>query len=104
DVFIGVSGGTVPEEAVASRAEHAFVFARANPNPEVHPDVSHKSAAVVETGRSDDPNQLTNGLAVPGIFAGAPQVRASRMTEWMIIAAAEALASVVGDDLAADYV
>ncbi|MDH6516560.1 malate dehydrogenase (oxaloacetate-decarboxylating) [Streptomyces sp. SAI-208] len=104
DVFIGVSGGTVPEAAVASMAEGAFVFAMANPNPEVHPDVAHKYAAVVATGRSDFPNQINNVLAFPGIFAGALQVRASRITEGMKIAAAEALASVVGDDLAADYV
>ncbi|MFJ1651689.1 NADP-dependent malic enzyme [Streptomyces sp. NPDC088337] len=104
DVFIGVSGGTVPEEAVASMAEGAFVFAMANPNPEVHPEVAHKYAAVVATGRSDFPNQINNVLAFPGIFAGALQVRASRITEGMKIAAAEALAGVVGDDLAADYV
>jgi malate dehydrogenase (oxaloacetate-decarboxylating) len=104
DVFIGVSGGTVPEAAVASMAEGAFVFAMANPNPEVHPDVAHKYAAVVATGRSDFPNQINNVLAFPGIFAGALQVRASRITEGMKLAAAEALAAVVGDDLAADYV
>ncbi|CAL9557261.1 NAD(P)-dependent malic enzyme [Streptomyces sp. enrichment culture] len=104
DVFIGVSGGTVAEEAVASMAEGAFVFAMANPNPEVHPDVAHKYAAVVATGRSDFPNQINNVLAFPGIFAGALQVRASRITEGMKIAAAEALAAVVGDDLAPDYV
>ncbi|MGW7257189.1 NAD(P)-dependent malic enzyme [Streptomyces sp. NPDC054834] len=104
DVFIGVSGGTVAEAAVASMAEGAFVFAMANPNPEVHPDVAHKYAAVVATGRSDFPNQINNVLAFPGIFAGALQVRASRITEGMKIAAAEALAAVVGDDLAADYV
>ncbi|KOG38168.1 NAD(P)-dependent malic enzyme [Streptomyces resistomycificus] len=104
DVFVGVSGGTVPEPAVASMAEGAFVFAMANPTPEVHPDVARKYAAVVATGRSDFPNQINNVLAFPGIFAGALQVRASRITEGMKIAAAEALASVVGDDLAADYV
>ncbi|GGY46787.1 NAD(P)-dependent malic enzyme [Streptomyces djakartensis] len=104
DVFIGVSGGTVPEDAVASMAKGAFVFAMANPNPEVHPEVAHKYAAVVATGRSDFPNQINNVLAFPGIFAGALQVRASRITEGMKLAAAEALASVVGDDLAADYV
>ncbi|MFD4787684.1 NADP-dependent malic enzyme [Streptomyces sp. NPDC058459] len=104
DVFVGVSGGTVSEEAVASMAKGAFVFAMANPNPEVHPEVAHKYAAVVATGRSDFPNQINNVLAFPGIFAGALQVRASRITEGMKIAAAEALAAVVGDDLAADYV
>ncbi|WP_433545727.1 NAD(P)-dependent malic enzyme [Streptomyces sp. CA-294286] len=104
DVFIGVSGGTVPEPAVASMAPGACVFAMANPNPEVHPDVAHKYAAVVATGRSDYPNQINNVLAFPGIFAGALQVRASRITEGMKIAAATALADVVGDALAADYV
>lgn len=104
DVFIGVSGGTVPEAAVASMAEGAFVFAMANPTPEVHPDVAHKYAAVVATGRSDFPNQINNVLAFPGIFAGALQVRASRITEGMKLAAAEALAAVVGDDLSADNV
>ncbi|MFG2572361.1 NADP-dependent malic enzyme [Streptomyces sp. NPDC048481] len=104
DVFIGVSGGTVSEEAVASMAKGAFVFAMANPTPEVHPEVAHKYAAVVATGRSDFPNQINNVLAFPGIFAGALQVRASRITEGMKLAAAEALAGVVGDDLAADYV
>lgn len=104
DVFIGVSGGTVPEAAVASMAPNAFVFAMANPNPEVHPDVAHKYAAVVATGRSDYPNQINNVLAFPGIFAGALQVRASRITEGMKIAAANAIADVVGEQLAADCV
>ncbi|USQ83433.1 NADP-dependent malic enzyme [Streptomyces phaeoluteigriseus] len=104
DVFIGVSGGTVPESAVASMAKGAFVFAMANPTPEIHPEVAHRYAAVVATGRSDFPNQINNVLAFPGIFAGALQVRASRITEGMKLAAAEALAGVVGDDLAADYV
>ncbi|SDD64844.1 NAD(P)-dependent malic enzyme [Streptomyces prasinopilosus] len=104
DVFIGVSGGTVPEAAVASMAKGAFVFAMANPEPEVHPEIAHKYAAVVATGRSDFPNQINNVLAFPGIFAGALQVRASRITEGMKLAAAEALAAVVGDDLAPDYV
>jgi malate dehydrogenase (oxaloacetate-decarboxylating) len=104
DVYIGVSGGTVPEAAVASMAKGAFVFAMANPDPEVHPDVARKHAAVVATGRSDFPNQINNVLAFPGIFAGALQVRASRITEGMKLAAAEALAAVVGDDLTADYI
>jgi malate dehydrogenase (oxaloacetate-decarboxylating) len=104
DVFIGVSGGTVAEEAVASMAPGAFIFAMANPDPEIHPDIAHKYAAVVATGRSDFPNQINNVLAFPGIFAGALQVRASRITEGMKIAAADALAAVVGDELAADRV
>jgi malate dehydrogenase (oxaloacetate-decarboxylating) len=101
DVFIGVSGGTVPEAAVASMADNCIIFAMANPDPEVHPDVAHKYAAVVATGRSDFPNQINNVLAFPGIFAGALQVRAGRITEGMKIAAADALAGLVGDDLSA---
>ncbi|MCB5908716.1 NAD(P)-dependent malic enzyme [Streptomyces pinistramenti] len=104
DVFIGVSGGTVPEEAVAKMAENSLIFAMANPNPEIHPDVAQKYAAVVATGRSDYPNQINNVLAFPGIFAGALQVRASRITEGMKLAAAEALAAVVADELSADCV
>ncbi|MFH8980677.1 NAD(P)-dependent malic enzyme [Streptomyces varsoviensis] len=104
DVFIGVSGGTVPEEAVAKMAPGAFIFAMANPNPEIHPEVAHKYAAVVATGRSDYPNQINNVLAFPGIFAGALQVRATEITEGMKLAAAEALASVVADDLSPDVV
>ncbi|MYT31522.1 NADP-dependent malic enzyme [Streptomyces sp. MspMP-M5] len=104
DVFIGVSGGTVPEEAVAKMAKESMIFAMANPNPEIHPDVAHKYAAVVATGRSDFPNQINNVLAFPGIFAGAMQVRASQITEGMKLAAAEALAAVVADELSADKV
>ncbi|WP_443034029.1 NAD(P)-dependent malic enzyme [Streptomyces sp. CA2R106] len=104
DVFIGVSGGTVPEEAVARMAPGCFVFAMANPTPEVHPDVAHRYAAVVATGRSDFPNQINNVLAFPGIFAGAMQVRASAITEGMKLAAAEALAAVVAGELSADHV
>ncbi|AUA11308.1 NADP-dependent malic enzyme [Streptomyces malaysiensis subsp. malaysiensis] len=104
DVFIGVSGGTVPEDAVSKMAPGAFIFAMANPNPEIHPDVAHRYAAVVATGRSDFPNQINNVLAFPGIFAGALQVRASRITEGMKLAAAEALAAVVADELSADKV
>jgi malate dehydrogenase (oxaloacetate-decarboxylating) len=104
DVFIGVSGGTVPEEAVATMAKECFIFAMANPDPEVHPEVAHRYAAVVATGRSDFPNQINNVLAFPGIFAGALQVRATRITEGMKIAAADALADLVGDDLSAEQV
>ncbi|WP_323185510.1 NADP-dependent malic enzyme [Kitasatospora sp. NBC_01287] len=104
DVFIGVSGGTVPEEAVATMAKDCFIFAMANPNPEIHPEVAHKYAAVVATGRSDFPNQINNVLAFPGIFAGALQVRATRITEGMKLAAAQALAAVVADELTAQKV
>ena len=95
DVFIGVSGGTVPEAAVASMAPNAFVFAMANPNPEVHPDVAHKYARVVATGRSDFPNQINNVLAFPGIFRGALDAGATRITEPMKLAAARAIADLV---------
>ncbi|MGP4114086.1 NAD(P)-dependent malic enzyme [Streptomyces sp. 4N509B] len=99
DVFVGVSGGTVPESAVATMAPGAFVFAMANPNPEIHPEVAHRYASVVATGRSDFPNQINNVLAFPGIFAGALSVRATRITESMKLAAAKALADVVADEL-----
>src|SRR5690606_7103534 len=104
DVYIGVSGGTVPEEAVASMADDAIIFGLANPNPEVHPDVAHKYARVVATGRSDFPNQINNVLAFPGIFRGAFDVRATAITEGMKLAAANALADLVGDELRADLV
>ncbi len=104
DVFIGLSSGTVPEAAVATMADDAIIFAMANPDPEVHPDVAHKYARVVATGRSDFPNQINNVLAFPGVFRGALEVRASAITEGMKMAAADALADVVGDDLAPDYI
>jgi malate dehydrogenase (oxaloacetate-decarboxylating) len=104
DVYIGVSGGTVPEEVVATMADDAIIFAMANPNPEVHPDVAHRHARVVATGRSDFPNQINNVLAFPGIFRGAFDVHASSITEGMKVAAADALAALVGDDLSEDLV
>ncbi len=105
DVLIGLSGGTVPAEAVASMGKDSIVFAMANPDPEVLPDVAHAAgAAVVATGRSDFPNQINNVLAFPGVFKGAMQVRATRITEGMKVAAADALAAVVGDDLSAELV
>ena len=102
DVYIGVSGGTVPEEVVATMADDAIIFGLANPNPEVHPDVAHRHARVVATGRSDFPNQINNVLAFPGIFRGAFDVHATAITEGMKLAAADALAGLVGDDLAED--
>ena len=105
DVLIGLSSGKIPPEAVASMAKDPIVFAMANPDPEVHPDVARAAgAAVVATGRSDFPNQINNVLAFPGVFKGAMRVRASRITEGMKLAASQALAAVVGDELAADYV
>ncbi|MEV4187636.1 NADP-dependent malic enzyme, partial [Streptosporangium canum] len=105
DVFVGLSGSTVPEGAIASMAPGAIVFALSNPTPEVHPEVARRHALVVATGRSDFPNQINNVLAFPGVFRGALDVRATTVTENMKVAAAEALAAVVGDDdLSADYV
>ena len=104
DVYIGVSGGTVPEEVVAPMAPDAIIFGLANPTPEVHPEVAHRHARVVATGRSDFPNQINNVLAFPGIFRGAFDVRATAITEGMKLAAADALAALVGDDLAEDYI
>ncbi|MER5323847.1 NAD(P)-dependent malic enzyme [Streptosporangium roseum] len=105
DVFVGLSGSTVPEGAIASMAPGAIVFALSNPTPEVHPEVARRHARVVATGRSDFPNQINNVLAFPGVFRGALDVRATTVTENMKVAAAEALAAVVGDDdLSADYV
>jgi malate dehydrogenase (oxaloacetate-decarboxylating) len=104
DVYIGVSGGTVPEEVVASMAPDSIIFGLANPNPEVHPDVAHRHARVVATGRSDFPNQINNVLAFPGIFRGAFDAHATAITEGMKLAAANALAGLVGDDLAEDLI
>jgi malate dehydrogenase (oxaloacetate-decarboxylating) len=104
DVFIGVSGGLVAESVVASMADDSIIFALANPTPEVHPDIAHRHARVVATGRSDYPNQINNVLAFPGIFRGAFDAGARRITEDMKLAAADALAGLVADSLADDYV
>ncbi|GAA3844158.1 NADP-dependent malic enzyme [Saccharothrix violaceirubra] len=104
DVFVGVSSATVPEELIASMADDAIVFALSNPDPEVHPDVARKHAAIVATGRSDFPNQINNVLAFPGIFRGALDAGARRITEGMKLAAADAIAAVAADDLAADRI
>jgi len=104
DVFLGVSAGLVPEELIATMAPGAIVFALSNPDPEIHPDAARKHAAVVATGRSDFPNQINNVLAFPGVFRGALDAGARRITEKMKVAAAEAIFSVVGDDLAVDHI
>jgi malate dehydrogenase (oxaloacetate-decarboxylating) len=104
DVFIGVSGGTVPESAITEMADEAIIFALANPTPEVAPAIARRHAAVVATGRSDFPNQINNVLAFPGIFRGALDVRARQITEGMKLAAARALAALVGESLNAEYV
>jgi len=97
DVLIGVAGGTVPEAAVSRMAKDAMIFALANPDPEVHPEIAARHAAIVATGRSDYPNQINNVLAFPGIFKGALSVGATRITEGMKLAAAEAIAACVPD-------
>ncbi|ABK69749.1 NADP-dependent malic enzyme [Mycolicibacterium smegmatis] len=104
DVFLGVSAGLVPEELIATMAPNGIVFALSNPDPEIHPDAARKYAAVVATGRSDFPNQINNVLAFPGVFRGALDAGARRITEEMKVAAAHAIFSVVGDDLGVDHI
>ena len=99
DVFIGVSApGILEPEHVKTMGRDPIIFAMANPTPEIMPDIAAPVAAVVATGRSDFPNQVNNLLAFPGIFRGALDVRASRITEKMKIAAAFAIASIVTDE------
>ncbi|MFB7722665.1 MULTISPECIES: NADP-dependent malic enzyme [unclassified Nocardia] len=104
DVFLGLSAGTVAEELIASMAPESIVFAMSNPDPEIHPDVAAKYAAIVATGRSDFPNQINNVLAFPGVFKGALDVGARRITEGMKVAAADAIFAVVADELAVDRI
>ena len=107
DVFIGVSApGMVTTEMVRTIKKDAVVFACANPTPEIYPDEAKAGgAAVIATGRSDYPNQINNVLAFPGIFRGAFDVRASDINDEMKIAAARALAGLIGDaELSPDYV
>lgn len=106
DVFIGVSApNTVTTEMVKTMNKDAIIFACANPTPEIFPDAAKAGGArVVSTGRSDYPNQINNVLAFPGIFRGAFDVRASDINEEMKVAAAEALAGLVGDQLSEDYI
>jgi malate dehydrogenase (oxaloacetate-decarboxylating) len=104
DVYIGLSGGTVPEAAIAAMAPGAIVFSLANPTPEVDPVMAARHAAVVATGRSDLPNQINNVLAFPGVFRGAIDAGARSITEGMKLAAATAIADVVGDEVRPDYI
>ncbi|GAB3598707.1 NADP-dependent malic enzyme [Angustibacter peucedani] len=104
DAYVGVSGGTVPEAALRGLARDAVVFGLANPDPEVHPDVAARHAAVVATGRSDFPNQINNVLAFPGVFRGALDVRARRISEGMKLAAARAIAELVDEPTAGEIV
>ena len=104
DVFLGVSAGKVDESYIASMAPDSIVFALSNPDPEIHPERAAKYASIVATGRSDFPNQINNVLAFPGVFKGALDAGARRITEGMKLAAAEAILSVLGDELAADRI
>ncbi|MFC3798429.1 NAD-dependent malic enzyme [Cohnella sp. GCM10012308] len=106
DVFIGVSGpGVLNVDQVKSMAADPIVFAMANPEPEIRPDLIQGIAAVIGTGRSDYPNQINNVLCFPGIFRGALDCRASRITEGMKLAAAKAIAAVVTDEqLSSEYI
>ncbi len=106
DVFIGVSApNTVTTEMVKTMNRDAIIFACANPTPEIFPDAAKAGGAkVISTGRSDYPNQINNVLAFPGIFRGAFDVRASDINEAMKVAASEALAGLVGDQLSEDYI
>ena len=106
DVFIGVSApNTVTTEMVKTMNKDAIIFACANPTPEIFPDAAKAGGArVISTGRSDYPNQINNVLAFPGIFRGAFDVRTSDINEEMKVAAAEALAGLVGDELSEDYI
>jgi len=106
DVFIGVSGPDLFEASELARMnDDAIVFALANPDPEVDPTGAAEHAAVVATGRSDYPNQINNVLAFPGIFRGALDARARNITEEMKVAAARAIADVVGaDELHPSYI
>ena len=99
ELFIGVSGGSIGEEAVKLMAPQPIIFTLANPTPEIDPEISRKYAAIVATGRSDLPNQINNVLAFPGIFAGALAAKAEKITPEMKLAAADAIASIVADEL-----
>ena len=106
DLFIGVSGpGIIPAEALSKMADDAIVFAMANPNPEVMPEEANQYVRIMATGRSDYPNQINNVLCFPGIFRGALDAGAPRITEEMKLAAAKGIAEVVADeDLSEDYI
>jgi malate dehydrogenase (oxaloacetate-decarboxylating) len=98
DVFIGVSAPNVLSEAdVMSMAKGSIVFALANPDPEIDPVIARKHAAVVATGRSDQPNQINNVLAFPGIFRGLLDAGAKKITDELLVACASAIASCVSD-------
>ena len=99
DVFIGVSAPNVLTEGdVASMALNSIIFALANPDPEIDPVIARKYATVVATGRSDQPNQINNVLAFPGIFRGLLDANAHKITDKLLVAAAEAIADCVSPE------
>jgi malate dehydrogenase (oxaloacetate-decarboxylating) len=99
DIFIGLSAANVLNEAdIKAMAKGGIVFALANPDPEIDPVIARKHAAVVATGRSDQPNQINNVLAFPGIFRGLLDANITKITDQMLILAADAIASCVGDE------
>ncbi|MGW9309977.1 NAD(P)-dependent malic enzyme [Saccharomonospora azurea] len=104
DAFIGLSSSSVDGELLATMTPDPIVFALSNPDPEVHPEVAARYAAVVATGRSDFPNQINNVLAFPGVFKGALDAGATAITENMKLAAADAIVSVAADSLAVDRI
>jgi malate dehydrogenase (oxaloacetate-decarboxylating) len=99
-----LSSAHVDESDVARLAKDAVIFSLANPDPEIDPVVAARHASVVATGRSDFPNQINNVLAFPGVFRGALDVHATSITQGMQLAAAAAIADVVGDDVAPDLI
>ena len=99
DIFIGVSApNVISEPDVASMAKDSIVFALANPDPEIDPVIARKYAAVVATGRSDQPNQINNVLAFPGIFRGLLDANASKITDELLLAASNAIADCVSPE------
>ncbi|KAA0976064.1 NADP-dependent malic enzyme [Paeniglutamicibacter gangotriensis] len=104
DVVVGVSSSKFEEEDLAGMNDDAIIFALSNPDPEVMPDVARKYAAVVATGRSDFPNQINNVLAFPGIFRGALDAGARRITSEMKLAAAYAIAGLVQENLSSEFI
>jgi malate dehydrogenase (oxaloacetate-decarboxylating) len=104
DAVIGVSTSAFEVNDLKKMAPNSMIFALSNPNPEINPAIAREIGAVVATGRSDYPNQINNVLAFPGIFLGALDGKARRITTDMKVAAAHAIADLVGDDLSADYI
>lgn len=104
DTFIGVSSGNITEEQLRHMAHQPILFSLANPTPEIHPELAARYGGVVATGRSDLPNQINNVLAFPGIFRGALDAHATKITPAMLLAASRAIADVAADALDAGHI